>query len=181
MCDSRPSFFILQKNQISQLCIISEKRWFIQLQIWTGSFHYRKLQETLLLHSYILASSVVVHQIHSVKFLFIPLIFQNISGFAIKHLANCRKGGKSNSGSLIVFDLGHINVRNSHALGKLTRHVEELLSCLNTDNALKITYHHRERMGANNRADAVNSILILFTVCRKRRIDRFLESCESIC
>ena len=114
------------------------------------------------------------------RYLFFLLIFKNISGFAIKHLTDCRKGGKADSRDLVIFDLGEINVGDSYTLGKLARHVEELLSCLDANNALKVA-HHRERMGADNRADAVNSILILFTVCRKRRIDRFLESCESIC
>ena len=51
--------------------------------------------------------------------LFIFLIFKNISGFAIKHIADGGKGGKTNSSNLIVFDLGEINIGNAHALGKL--------------------------------------------------------------
>ena len=116
-----------------------------------------------------------------VRYLFFLLILKNISGFAIKHLTNCRKGGKADSRDLVILDLGEIDVGDSYTLGKLARHVEELLSCLDANNALKVAHHHRERMRADNRADAINGILILFTVCRKRRIDRFLESCESIC
>ena len=51
--------------------------------------------------------------------LFIFLIFKNISGFAIKHLTDCRKGGKADSRDLVIFDLGEINVGDSYALGKL--------------------------------------------------------------
>ncbi|MBQ9132809.1 MAG: hypothetical protein IJX62_10135, partial [Clostridia bacterium] len=56
---------------------------------------------------------------------------------------------------------------SDYRIGKLARHVEELLSCLDANNALKVAHLHRERMGADNRADAVNGILIRFTVCRK--------------
>ena len=53
--------------------------------------------------------------------LFIFLIFKNISGFAIKHLTDCRKGGKADSRDLVIFDLGEINVGDSYALGKLVQ------------------------------------------------------------
>ena len=53
--------------------------------------------------------------------LFIFLIFKNISGFAIKHLTDCRKGGKADSCDLVIFDLGEIDVGDSYALGKLVQ------------------------------------------------------------
>ena len=53
--------------------------------------------------------------------LFIFLIFKNISGFAIKHLTDCRKGGKADSRDLVIFDLGEIDVGDSYALCKLVQ------------------------------------------------------------
>ena len=55
------------------------------------------------------------------RYLFFLLIFKNISGFAIKHLTDCRKGGKADSRDLVIFDLGEINVGDSYALGKLVQ------------------------------------------------------------
>ena len=56
-----------------------------------------------------------------VRYLFFLLIFKNISGFAIKHLTDCRKGGKADSRDLVIFDLGEIDVGDSYALGKLVQ------------------------------------------------------------
>ena len=47
------------------------------------------------------------------------LKFENISGFAIKHLADRSKGGKANSRYFVVFDFGKVDVGDTYTLSKL--------------------------------------------------------------
>mgnify|MGYP007132059168 CR=1 FL=1 len=65
-------------------------------------------------------------------------------------------------------------------IGKLARHIEELLSCLNAHNALEIAHHHREGMGADNGTDAVDGVLVLVAVGCEGRVDRFLQRLQPV-
>ena len=62
----------------------------------------------------------------------------------------------------------------------MSRHVDKLLSCLNSDNALEVTHHHGERVRTKNRAYTIDRVLIFLAIRIKRRVNRFLKSLKSV-
>ena len=63
---------------------------------------------------------------------------------------------------------------------QVSGHIDELLARLDTDDALEVAHHHRERMRPEYRTDTVDRVVIFLAVCLKGRIDRFLQGLESV-
>ena len=64
---------------------------------------------------------------------------------------------------------------------QLTGHIEELLPRFDSDDALEITHHHRERVRADHGAYAVNRVLIFLHICVKGGVNRFFEGHKPVC
>lgn len=63
---------------------------------------------------------------------------------------------------------------------QVSRHFQDLFARLDADDVLEIPHHHRERMWADDRADAIDLVFRIADVGAKRGIHRFLEGFEAV-